>query len=151
MNELPQSVLQGRLYRRLLDDEDLAGQLRSIRGVVLALADTTSRTVPNFTDHTVRHMDALWTVAERVLTPDEIDCLTAAEAFLLGCGFYLHDIGMAFAATDEGLRRIKESDAYRSFMTAIPEAKRQDPDQVGRGVSVAVRRLHADAGHGTGY
>jgi Histidine kinase-, DNA gyrase B-, and HSP90-like ATPase len=145
VNEVPQLVVQCRLYRRLLDDEDLAGQLRSIRGVVLALADTTSRTVPNFTDHTVRHMDALWTVAERVLTPDEMDRLTAAEAFLLGCGFYLHDIGMAFAATDEGLRRIKESDAYRSFMTAIPEAKRQDPDQVGRGVSVAVRRLHADA------
>jgi hypothetical protein len=145
MNELPQLVIQSRLYRRLLDDEDLAGQLRSLRGSVLALAGTTSRTIPDFTDHTVRHMDALWMVAEQVLTPDEISRMTHAEVFLLCCCFYLHDIGMAFAATEDGLQRIKNCDAYRSFMAAIPEPARRDPSQVARGLSFAVRRLHADA------
>jgi hypothetical protein len=93
--EFPSIVSNGRLFSKLTEDTELLAILRPLRCVVAALAETTGRSVPHYTDHTIRHMDALWSVAEQVLTQIEIDCLTPAEAFLLGCGFYLHDIGMA--------------------------------------------------------
>jgi len=116
-----------------------------MRSVVASLAETTNRTVPDFTDHTVRHMDALWRVADQVLTQAEIATLTPAEAFILCSGFYLHDIGMAYAATEEGVKRIKESNAYNGFIAAVPESARGDPRIESRAIAAAVRHLHAGA------
>lgn len=118
-----------------------------MRDVAESLAATTSRTVPNFTDHTIRHMDALWRLAEKILTHEEINKLTSAETFLLGCGFYLHDIGMAYTATQAGLDEIKSSRPYKSFMAAA--LKQGEPLDITRNeaeaVSYAVRILHAHA------
>lgn len=145
MENLPHSVSQSRLFARLLEDEELTSQLKAMRSVVVALAQTTGRTVPDFTDHTARHMDALWLVADRVLTVDETNSLNAAEAFLLGCGFYLHDIGMAYAATEAGLEQIKQSAPYASFIGSFPAERRKDPKIEARAIASSVRRLHADA------
>jgi hypothetical protein len=90
-------------------------------------------------------MDALWTVADQILTPEEISALTPGEAFLLSCGFYLHDIGMAYAATEDGLQRLKHSASYKSFIAALPQAQRAEPKCQAQGIAVAVRQLHANA------
>jgi hypothetical protein len=91
-------------------------------------------------------MDALWTVADQILTPAEIAALSPGEVFLLTCGFYLHDVGMAYAATNEGLRLLKESTPYKSFMAVLPQAQQADPTFQAQAVAVAVRQLHASAG-----
>src|ERR1700693_542654 len=107
--ELPSKVQNSLLFSRFRNDEELKAALITLRNNAAALANTIDRSVPTFTDHSIRHMDALWSVTERVLMPEEIDKLTPAEAFLLATGFYLHDIGMAYAATPDGLSRVRSS------------------------------------------
>jgi hypothetical protein len=141
--DLPKHIVQSQLYSRIHEDQELFSALFSMRSIVLSLAETTGRTVPDFTDHTVRHMDALWFVAEQILTPAEIDNLTPAEAFLIGAAFYLHDIGMAYAATKEGIISIKGSPAYRAAMVQGRSAK--IPMLEARALGIAIRAMHADA------
>lgn len=133
------------LYARLQEDNELLGVVLSLRSVTAKLANTIARTVPMFTDHSVAHMDALWSVTDRVLTKKELGGLSTAEAFLLAATFYLHDIGMAYAATDEGLKRCRESNPYQSFLAAVPEADRTNPAVESKALAVAVRKLHASA------
>jgi hypothetical protein len=143
--EFPFTVSNSRLFAKLTDDAELLASLRSLRAVVAALAETTARSVPDYTDHTIRHMDALWSVAEQILTPEEIDVLTPAEAFLLCCGFYLHDIGMAYAATNEGLQRLKESAPYKGFIASLPQGEIPTSLDEAQATAIAVRQLHANA------
>jgi hypothetical protein len=143
--EFPSIVSNRHLFSKLTEDTELLAILRSLRCVVAVLAETTGRSVPHYTDHTIRHMDALWSVAEQVLTPIEIDCLTPAEAFLLGCGFYLHDIGMAYAATEEGLQRLKASAPYKGYIASLPQSLRTHSQHQAQAIAIAVRQLHADA------
>ena len=143
--DLPASVIESRLYGALTKDQELLSILQSVREVVATLAATTDRTVPNYTDHTVKHMDALWGVADQIFTVEESNLLTPAEAFLLGVSFYLHDVGMAYAATSEGLDILKCSEPFKSFMASISEAERKLPSSIARAVAISVRRLHADA------
>ena len=91
--ELPANVTASKLYALVAQDGDLLFALKAMRKVVEALAQTTNATVPSYTDHTVRHMDALWAVSDEIITEPEIARMTSAEAFLLGAAFYLHDIG----------------------------------------------------------
>jgi hypothetical protein len=130
-----------RLLAKLRDDSELYQYLLSLRSVALSLSETTMRTVPNFTDHTIRHMDALWGIADQILTPEEIAKMTAAEAFLLGASFYLHDIGMAYAATDEAQDTLRKSPEYRA--SKAQGQLEANPDLEAQALSTAVRSLHA--------
>lgn len=141
--EIPRVVANSSLYSRLGGDPELLTAVLSLRSVAGSLAETISRTVPAFTDHTVRHMDALWGVVDRILTASEVAALSNGEAFLLACGFYLHDIGMAYAATDEGLRRIRSSPVYASFMASTPASLHADATFEARALAYAVRTIHA--------
>jgi histidine kinase/DNA gyrase B/HSP90-like ATPase len=143
--ELPANVTASKLYALVAQDGDLLFALKAMRKVVEALAQTTNATVPSYTDHTVRHMDALWAVSDEIITEPEIARMTSAEAFLLGAAFYLHDIGMAYAATPEGLKRLQASAPYRSYMSGVPEQHRSEPASAANAVAIAVRQLHADA------
>lgn len=138
-------IAKSGLYRRLAEDQDLLTAVLSLRAVASRLAETVSRTLPSFTDHSVRHMDALWSVTDQVLTSVEVERLTTAEAFLLACGFCLHDIGMAYAATETGLNRVRSTPQYESTLARIPEALRSDPSAQERAIASAVRALHAHA------
>jgi hypothetical protein len=143
--DMPAIVATSKLFQKLSEDQELLGSLVSLRSMVAELAETTGRTVPNFTDHTIRHMDALWRVADQVLSADEIRKLNTAEAFILGTGFYLHDCGMAYAATDRGFERLKESASFKSFLVGFPTERRDDPEAVAAATAAAVRQLHANA------
>jgi hypothetical protein len=143
--ELPAIVTNSRLFGVLSSDDELLWPLKAMRTVVASLASTTNRSVPTYTDHTVKHMDALWGISDQIITIDESALITPTEAFLLAASFYLHDIGMAYAATTEGLNRIKASEPYKAFLASVPERERELPTSIANGVAIAVRSLHADA------
>lgn len=143
--DIPRVVKSSNLYGQLAGDPELLTAVLSLRSVAGSLAETVSRTVPAFTDHTIRHMDALWGVTDRILTAPEVAALSHGEAFLLACGFYLHDIGMAYAATDEGLGRIRSSPVYASFVAKTPVSLQADSTFQARALAYAVRALHAGA------
>ena len=90
-------------------------------------------------------MDSLWQVTDRIMTPDELAKVSLGEAFVLACGFYLHDIGMAYACTEEGLNRTRSSPQYQSLIARAPEDERADPAVQAKALAYAVRALHADA------
>lgn len=141
----PNQISSGRLFGILKTDPELLAALTNIRETAEQLGETIARDLPSFTDHSIRHMDALWRVAEKVLTTSEIDEMSPAEVFLLGAGFYLHDIGMAYAATREGRRRLEQSDEYQAAIASVPQDRRSDPDVVANAISSAVRIRHARA------
>ena len=114
---LPTSVSTSLLYTKLSTDSELLNSIVSLRAKSEALAATLVRDAGMFTDHTIRHMDALWLVTEKILTPTEIDALSAAEAFLLAAGFYFHDIGMSYAATADGRKFLEETSDYASVLS----------------------------------
>lgn len=145
MIDTPDYVRGSTLYRRLVTDIELLNAVLSLRSVAGSLAETITRTLPAFTDHTVRHMDALWAVTDCILTQSEVERLSCGEAFLLACSFYLHDIGMAYAATDAGLARIRASSVYAGIEASASPTMRNDPAFAARAVARAVRSLHADA------
>ncbi len=68
--ELPTAVRESKLWRRLGENDDLQTAVKQLRSTSETLANTVSSSVPNFTDHSVRHMDALWHIAERILTEE---------------------------------------------------------------------------------
>ena len=105
------------LHKKLSTDSELLNAIVTLRVKSEALAATLIRDADIFTDHTIRHMDALWLITEKILTPIEIDALTMAEAFLLAAGFYFHDIGMSYAATDEGRKFLEETLDYASVLS----------------------------------
>jgi hypothetical protein len=88
-------------------------------------------------------MDALWHVADRVMTESEINALSLGEAFLLTVGFYLHDIGMAMAANAEGIAKVRDSAPYKEFISRASSMTVKAIDA--QAVAYAVRKLHAQA------
>ena len=69
----PTAVNESLLYRKLSTDPELLRTIDGLRAKSEALASTLIRDASMFTDHTIRHMDALWLVAEKILTPSEIE------------------------------------------------------------------------------
>ncbi len=138
----PTAVNESLLYRKLSTDPELLRTIDGLRAKSEALASTLIRDASMFTDHTIRHMDALWLVAEKILTPSEIDDLSAAEAFFLAAGFYLHDIGMSYAATAEGRGFLEGTADYASVLSQAPSDA--DPALVkSNALAYAIRVHHA--------
>jgi hypothetical protein len=78
--ELPVAVRDSKLWQRLAENGDLQTAVGQLRSTAVTVADRISSSVPNFTDHSVRHMDSLWTVTDSVMTENEINTLTIGEA-----------------------------------------------------------------------
>lgn len=143
--DFPPEALRSGLFQQLESDRELLSALAGLRAMAGRLAETISRTVPSFTDHSLVHMDALWQVSDRVLTSDECKRLSTGEAFLLAAGFYLHDIGMAYAATAEGLASVRASSHYQSVKSSIETLGQSNDNSEARAISSAVRSIHAQA------
>ena len=143
--DLPKSIQESDLYAKLREDQDLFSIVVSLRDVTAKLAQTISNTLPSFTDHSILHMDALWKISSEILTPVEISNMTSAEAFLLTAAFYLHDVGMAYAATGEGMDRIKSSSAFTSLLAGMSREQSQNPAVQANAVAVTVRQTHSQA------
>lgn len=60
------------------------------------LAGEISRDLPEFTQHDISHLDALWELADLIAGPDTT--LNPAEGFVLGASILTHDLAMSRAS-----------------------------------------------------
>lgn len=109
----PERISNSGLWTRVSAREAYVTATREIRKTAAALSQRIATALPEYTDHSVVHMDSLWEVADQVLTRDEVTRFTPSEAFLLASSFYVHDLGMALPATGAGKEEIRKTDAYK--------------------------------------
>ncbi len=141
---VPPVVTKSRLWSILETDPELAQALTGIRTVAAAISAKVQELIPDFTDHSVTHMDALWTVLDQVLTPDESSQLNAGEAFVLGASFYVHDLGMALAATADGRAKLEATETFRTTASRLESVDGCSPAEAKRtALRVSARELHA--------
>lgn len=95
------------IFKKIINEE-LVSTLISIRDLADTVSAQAANIIPEFTDHSVRHMDELLRLTEVALTKDEIDKVTEAEAFVLVASYYLHDLGMTAPALPCVARRLRE-------------------------------------------
>lgn len=72
--------------------------------------------LPAPTVHDVTHMDALWEVASVVV--GEKVSFTPTEAFVLGGAILLHDLAMSVAATEGGMKTIRQDPRWSDLAFA---------------------------------
>ncbi len=97
-----------------LPREILRQSLLPFRSRVAALVSTISSELPNLTVHDITHIDALWRVAGEIAGPDYP--LNAAEAYVLGGAFLLHDAAHVLAAFPGRLAEIKQSIQWQDLV-----------------------------------
>src|SRR5271157_750584 len=103
------------LWKRTLGDEtgsdtersareSLRTVYRDFRDKAEILAARIEADVPDLTDHSVKHLDALWDVASTLADGVPLNPL---EAFVFGGAVLLHDLANCLAAFPEGLEGLK--------------------------------------------
>ena len=133
------------LYSRVSTNDNLKSCINDLRENCVLLGDTIKTLIPGFTDHSIRHMDALWTIADSVFTSGEIEKFSIAEAFILGASFYFHDLGMSLAATKAGIKKLKASEIYNSYVERGTEFYKLTKDQANViALQLCARSLHAE-------
>ncbi len=141
---LSEAIKQTRIFQRISVRQDYINTIESLRNIAEVLGRQIEHLVPDYTDHSIRHMDALWSVASVLLTAEETDRCRVEELFLLCCTFYVHDLGMAIACTKEGVERLRSTAEYKALLGAVSEA---DPMQKARrevlALRSAARTMHA--------
>lgn len=141
--DLPTVVVESPLWQKMGKNQEYSHTLSCIRKIASALAEKISSTLPEYTDHSVKHMDSLWRISGEVLTQREIERFSASEAFLLGASFYVHDLGMAAAVTNAGKEEIRGTKEYRAsferFQKLYTNLSRADE----LAIREASRELHA--------
>lgn len=142
MSNLPGIVNHSRLWNQLSAEPSLQHAVTEIRNTTEIIAAKIGEVIPEFTDHSVLHLDALWQVADQVLTDKEMRLLTVSEAFVLASSFYVHDLGMAVAATSEGADTLRKSNTYKA--TEIRLTQGNIPPEQAR---VMALRIAAREGH----
>lgn len=140
MEILSDAVRTSRLWGRVATDSTLAETLRRLRSRAAQVAGNVVATQPTMTDHTLRHFDALWGVADEVMTEDETQSFTATEAFLLGSSFYVHDLGMAFGFSERDQDSLRQSQAYLSAKSGLADGEESDR----QALQDAIRLTHAN-------
>lgn len=133
-----------KLWIKLEKDKELSQSIIDIRENCLHLADTIKILIPGFTDHSVKHMDALWSISDVIFTECEIEKFSLAEAFILGASFYFHDLGMALGATKEGIEKLKQNEIYNSIYQRLKFGYNlADEKSEAIALQIAARELHA--------
>jgi hypothetical protein len=145
VSDIPKVVTNSGLWARLSISTDLRQVLEHLRNTAEAIGAKTAETIPEFTDHSVVHMDALWTICDQIFTIGEIERFTASEAFVLGTSFYLHDLGMALGATLEGRTLLEQSPDYEATVRRLQETPGlSESDATLIALKVVARNRHAE-------
>lgn len=116
------------------------------------LADEIKRYLPEFTEHGISHLDALWKMTD-VFLPEDYP-LNPAEVFVLGVSFLVHDLGMGLAAYPEGVEGIQKETIWRDTVASLCKKKNLDcdfdnidtidKDICREAMEVTLRSLHAE-------
>ena len=142
--ETPKVVATSPLWTRLATNPEYVSVLLQIRSVATLLASLVASVIPEYTDHSIRHMDLLWQVSTQVLTLEEVEKINPGEAFLLGAAFYLHDLGMALPVTEAGKDYIRTTEQYRTAYRSIWKNSADDKVRADDlAIRQATRELHA--------
>ncbi len=134
-----------KLWEKLKGNVELSQCLLDIRNNCISLGETIKTLIPGFTDHSVKHMDALWLVTDSVFTDEEILLFTEAEVFILGASFYFHDLGMSKGATQEGLEALRQHEKYRAYKLRLQDVFQFTPNESDIiSLQLTSRELHAE-------
>ncbi|OWV20231.1 hypothetical protein B7990_03400 [Fibrobacter sp. UWB4] len=83
---------------------------------------------PGYTVHNISHSDALWQMTDIILTDSEIK-INPVEAYVLGCSFLFHDLGMSPAIYND-YSSLRETDLWKdTYAYFIRETHAQDEAQ----------------------
>lgn len=138
LSTLPETVRQSALILAL--DEKLKqqqpvifdywGAFKDLRAKVSAQVGEMKVLFPEFTAHDEpQHLARLFGIADKLLGPERFDRMNAAELFLLACGLYAHDWGMAVGRLElEYLRSFCGSALDSEIFTPLDD-ERQRLDQ----------------------
>lgn len=145
MSELPPEITDSKLWYRLIQYADFHPAIKGIRDTSAVIAAKIAEVLPDYTDHSIIHMDALWSVTDQVFTAEEIQGFSTGEAFVLASSFYVHDIGMALAATPEGQAQLEQSATFLSvYERALHSKKFDDVSAKVLALKEAARETHAE-------
>ena len=133
--------------------ERLRAAYENVRSRAQPVAEAIDKDLPDYTVHDITHSDALWEYADLIAGPNYP--LNPCEAFVLGCAFLVHDLGMGLAAYPEGLAGLKKLALWKDTVAdlrrenGVEEINDQAIDQAPaeiqkQAISEALRRLHAE-------
>lgn len=109
LDTLPGKVRHSALAQTLADklsspqpvDVDYWGEFKRLRDRVSAHVGEMKVLFPWFTPHDEEHhLSRLFGIADKMLGPERYERMNVAELFLLACGLYAHDWGMAVGAEE---------------------------------------------------
>jgi len=142
MITLSKAVNNTMLWECLKNENSLINIIEEIRDFSISLTSEMNSIVPDFTDHSISHMDGLWRVADEILTEQEFSQLSVSESFILACSFYTHDIGMAYGIIKEGRETLEVSSEY---LAAYSIAIKNNEEREARNIAIqyASRVLHS--------
>lgn len=143
MSKIPPIITKSGLWKQLGQHPDFPKALEGLREIAEKIAAKAVETLPEYTDHSVTHMDALWRVADQVFISEEIQQFTPGEAFILACSFYVHDLGMALAATAKGREELEQSEVYSSTYERLRASGYEEEAAKVEALKIAARDLHA--------
>ncbi len=93
----------------------LANSFIGTREAIIPLVRKIEVELPSLTLHDVTHLDALWHVADKLVSVDfEIN---PAEAYVLGMAILLHDSATSSFAYPNGIAGIRASTEWRDYVT----------------------------------
>ncbi len=97
--------------------ENLRDSYLSVRHHAQILAETIQRNFPEFTIHNITHSDALWSYTDLIIGKDYQ--INPCEAYVMGCAFLIHDLGMSLAAYPDGLIELKRLEIWNDTIVNI--------------------------------
>ncbi|WP_338869500.1 HD domain-containing protein [Myxococcus stipitatus] len=104
-SKLWQQAFESKRQKRHAEErKQLVVALTNFRKKAALLAEEIPRDVAQLTDHSVRHLDALWQMADLIAGTVKFN---PAEAFVFGGAVLLHDLANAVAAFPNGLTDLK--------------------------------------------
>lgn len=116
----------------------LAASLDSFRSKAQQMAAEVARWLPQLTDHSIDHLDALWEIAEVIAGPEAEEIadsklnLNPAEAYVFGGAVLLHDLGNAVTAYPNGLEDLRGAQWDDAVVSAYLElnGRRPSPEEL---------------------
>lgn len=133
--------------------EHLRSAYENVRLRAQPLAEAIAKDLPDYTVHDITHSDALWEYADLIAGANI--ALNPCEAFVLGCAFLLHDLGLGLAAYPEGIVGLKRLTLWKDTVADILQKKgceeinEQIIDNAGADIAaeampLVLRQLHAE-------